>query len=179
MFILYFYYLLMTEKISYSFNDKFFSLENEKRIGRRQFLGRVFVPGIILSIPAIILTALFPSYSIYIQIVYSLYWLLCIWILLPKVIIKRCHDFNSEWIIEKNLLLWIYSIYTIIWIIIYLSIAHINTISPAWMWLLWQWYEYLGFASFLIIIYLCVKPWTKWKNNYWDDTSNVKLGLLG
>jgi hypothetical protein len=71
------------------------------------------------------------------------------------------------------------SIYVITWIIITLSILFIDMMSFELMWLLWQWYSYLGWVVFLVIMYLFIRPWTKWKNNYWDDTNNVKLGLFG
>jgi hypothetical protein len=34
----------MEEKIQYTFNDKFLSVENEKRINRRQWFNRSAVP---------------------------------------------------------------------------------------------------------------------------------------
>jgi uncharacterized membrane protein YhaH (DUF805 family) len=86
----------MSEKISYSFNDKFFSLESEKRIARRQFFSRLAVPGFILLIPNMVLSFLLLPYIIYVQVFFSLLYLLFIWIFLPKIVIKRCHDFNSE-----------------------------------------------------------------------------------
>lgn len=43
-------------QISYSFKEKYFSLDKEKRIRSRQFLTRIFVPGILMIIPIFILT---------------------------------------------------------------------------------------------------------------------------
>lgn len=176
-----------TEKIIYSLRDKFLSLENEKRICSRQFSSRILTPWFLLWLLSIFL--IFPilwgivwainiSLLFYTPIVYMLMYYWVILFFAPKLITKRCHDFNNNWIITKNIFLGLFTIFmmTSLWINLYLIIdlsfidnflniiMKLRTFSQIW---------------FVIIgLYLLFRPWTKWKNDYWDDTTNVKIWLM-
>ena len=173
--------------IVYSLKDKFLSIENEKRITGRQLFSRVFTPWFLMWLLSIFL--IFPilwgivwsisiEYILYMPIIYMLiyYWVI-LW-LVPKLIIKRCHDFNNKWIITRNIFLWLFiafiatsltlasSFFVDLWFSIscFNLVIKLRTISQVWLLLIW--------------LYLLFRRWTKWKNEYWDDTSNVKIWLM-
>jgi len=175
-----------TEKIVYSLKDKFLSLENEKRICSRQFSSRILTPWLLLWLLSIFL--IFPtlssiawamsiSFIFYMPIVYMLIYYSIFLFFAPKLIIKRCHDFNNNWIMIKNIFLWLFITFIItslllIYLIVDLSFLYnfsniiiiLSNLSKAWL--------------VIIGLYLLFRPWTKWKNDYWDDTNNVKIGLM-
>ena len=53
-----FYFMESIDNISYSLRDRYFSLNKEKRIGKRQFQTRVFVPGILAILPIIVVNSI-------------------------------------------------------------------------------------------------------------------------
>jgi len=172
------------EKVIYSLKDKFLSLEKEKRIRGRQLFTRVFIPTILmflcvlLIISPILDSVIGISYLLYLPIITILIDSCIKLCLVPKLIIKRCHDFNNDGIAIRNIFLGIFIIYFIIklllawYMLIDLSFLDsvlnilfiLNNILKIWLVILW--------------LYLLFKSWNKWKNNYWDDTSNVKIGLM-
>lgn len=172
-----------TEKIVYSLRDKFLSLEKEKRISGRQLFTRTFASLLILWFLTMLI--IFPilnsilwwfsiSYVYTMQLSYAIIYYAIVFWLVPKLIVKRCHDFNNDWVITRNVFLGIFVIYVLITLYLIADLSFIDSflnvivilwgLSKIWLIVLW--------------LYLIFRPWTKWKNDYWDDTTNVKLGFL-
>ncbi|EKD65835.1 MAG: hypothetical protein ACD_49C00082G0009 [uncultured bacterium (gcode 4)] len=180
------------EEINYSLNDKFLSMETEKRISRRQFFSRIFVPWILLwLISAVIIPAInafiIPSITMFftsinsivaMMVVSYIYIFIYYWVILffvPKLIIKRCHDFNISWIIIKRLFVITLVIYIIMNILLLLSmfIEELSFISNFIILM-----PISNYILIILVLYLSIRPWTKWANDFWDDTGNVKIGFL-
>ncbi len=99
------------DKVSYTFKERYFNLDKEKRIGKRQFQTRLFVPGILLYIPIMFLGAVLSGIILAIvrisllgeinQLLTMLMGMIMSMFLyygvsllfLPTLIKKRCHDF--------------------------------------------------------------------------------------
>lgn len=174
-----------SEKIVYTLRDKFLSLENEKRITGGQLFSRTFTPWLLMVLLSMFL--IFPilwsilwmlEFILYMPIISMLmyYWII-LW-LVPRLIIKRCHDFNDNWIITKNIFLWFFctlivaNLSLVLFLITELSFLD-NIIGIAMIlkliWTLW---------IIILWLYLLFRPWTKWKNDYWDDTTNIQIWLI-
>ena len=145
------------------------------RINRKQFFIKAILPLILLSILNIILSIVFIFQSMYIQILFQLLSLIFIIVFLPNLIIWRCHDFNNEWKKEKYFTLLILSIKYLLWWIVILGVLlwyiriwmmsweflDLPLLKPILIWISW--------VSFIILTYLFIRPWTKWKNNFLDN----------
>ncbi len=173
----------MWEKIQYSFNDKFLSFDKEKRISWRQWFNRSGVPWLLLIIPIIILTPVLakiliifnPFLVLLIPIfIYIAYWILIIKFI-PNLIIKRCHDFNNNGILAKKIFFVLFSTYVIL---VLLLITYIFTLNLTIYEIINPIINPLKIIIVIFYLYLLLRPWNKWPNNYWDDTSNIKLWLL-
>ena len=51
---------------------------------------------------------------------------------------------------------------------------------------IWNYLDYIlilrKISQYVLIalgLYLLFRPWIKWVNNYWEDTKNVKIWLMG
>ncbi len=187
----------MENKVSYSFKERYFDLEKEKRIGKRQFQTRVFVPGILAIIPiivvnsvvmAIFLEALKSKSEVAVTIMISswvIMWLLPMFLyywaslfFLPTLIKKRCHDFWSSWVTESRLFIGGFILFfSIALLLIWEFVWFIPEIIPLDILILAR--DYIRYGIIALGLYLMFRPGTKWKNEYGDDTSNVKIWFLG
>lgn len=184
-----------TDKISYSFKERYFNLEKEKRIWKRQFQTRVFVPGILLFLPIMILSGILggivlaivrfslgeinPFLSMFLAMIMSmfLYYGVSLFFL-PTLIKKRCHDFWSSGIIETKLfvggfILFLLVALLLIWELFWFIPEIIPTDFLFWV------RDYIRYGIIILGLYLMLRPGNKWSNSYWEDTTNVKIGFLG
>jgi hypothetical protein len=94
---------------------------------------------------------------------------------MPNLIIKRCHDFNDNWIITKKIFFILFIVFVIL---VLLLITYIFTENLKLYDIFLPILNTFKIIITIFYLYLWLRPWTKWPNEYWDDTSNVKLWLL-
>lgn len=185
-------------KIKYSFKEKYFSLDTEKRIWRRQYFTRSIVPGLLIWLILIpIIWLILPLIMVWLAhtaiskgdamenlmiqwiivsmipgfIYYSL--LLCF---MPKQIQKRSHDFGSSWILESRLFIGGY-ILLIIFAIILLAEVFVGEFIP--FELLIRGRDIPRYLLIGLYLYLLFRPGDTGSNEYGESPSNVKLWFLG
>ena len=191
------------QQIVYSLKEKYFSTDKESRIGGRQFLTRLRAPSLILIIAFILTFGLIaqiisPSWTNFIVTWFYLilmgmsslwgnissFTLLLVIIIptlisslsllfIPTLIKKRCHDFWSSGNIENWLFIGVYILTLVVFILKMTKVvSDMNILLPIGTTIL-----YYGWI--ILILYLIFRPWTKWANIYWEDTTNVKIWFLG
>jgi uncharacterized membrane protein YhaH (DUF805 family) len=97
---------------------------------------------------------------------------------LPKIIVKRAHDFGSNGKMEKNIFLGLYGVFFLIAILIVVQLFLMENEFIPLDFLLWG-RKIVRYVIIFLGLYLLFRPWTKWKNEYWDDAANVKISFLG
>lgn len=173
-----------TWKINYTFKERFFMVWPEQRINRSRFFMRSVVFGLwtsILWFLFILLIRYFLQFILFFfqflpvdKIVFSLSLLIQTILLFcsfPKLIIKRYHDFNN---IGK-----IYSIIYTTFLVLLTLVGIISLFMDSTVIPFVSIITLLQILSVILLLYIWLKQWTKWDNQYGPDDSNVKTWFLG
>lgn len=186
--------IFMSDKITYSLKQRYLSVDDEKRINRRQFFTRIFIPWI-LFIPCAFFLGVFVMIpigymlvqywitpiivSVMMMPVYMLIYVCLFLIFLPKLIIKRSRDFWSSGTIESRLFLWLYLIFFTIAIILIGQILSLKDGPILGLEVLLMVREVVRYGIILLLLYLLFRPGNQWDNEYGQSPKNTKIGFLG
>ena len=176
-------------KISYSLKDRYLNLDKEKRIGKRQFQTRVFVPWILMIIPLMVVSGIITWILLSLKVNFLiagllmgllpmiLYYGISLFIF-PTLIKKRAHDFWSSGIIETRLFIGGFIVFLVICALLLLQVFVLeNEIFS--IDILLQLRDYIRYAIIALWIYLMFRPGNKEVNEYGEPPTNVKIGFLG